>query len=93
MLATLAVIFAEADFLRGNVAFYIDNSNCRDSLVRGFTETKIINRMVQLFWAQIRRLNISAWFELVASDFNPPDAPTRAPPSHSTLGGSLSSTS
>ena len=62
------------------MTFYIDNSKCRGALVRGYTETKIINRTVQICWDQVRRLNIHAWFELIPSDFNPADAPERASP-------------
>ena len=81
MLAILATIFLEGGFLRWkNVTFYIDNSNCRDALVRGYTETKIIDRTVKLFWPQVGKLGISVWSELVPSGFNPADAPTRAAP-------------
>ena len=55
----------------------MDNSNCRDALVRGYTDTKAIDSLVRIFWAQINRLGISAWFELIPSDSNPADAPTR----------------
>ena len=65
---------------RGNIAFYVDNSNSRDALVRGYTETKVINRMVKPFWHQVGELGISAWFEITPSDFNPADAPTGAAP-------------
>ena len=29
------------------VVFYIDNSNCRDALVRGYTDSKVIDSLVQ----------------------------------------------
>ena len=51
-----------------------------DALVRGYTETKVVNRAVKLFWHQVGKLGISVWFELIPSDFNPPDAPTKASP-------------
>ena len=73
--------FLRGEFLRGrNVAFYIDDSVCRDALVRGYNETKIIDRMVKLFWAQVEKLGISVWFELIPSDYIPAAAPTRAAP-------------
>ena len=68
-----------------NVTFYIDNSNCRDALVRCYTETKIINRAIQLFRDQVSRLGINAWFGLIPSYFNPSRAPTRASPIPSPL--------
>ena len=50
------------------------------ALVRGYTETKVINRMVKLFWSLVKKLGISVWFEIVRSVFNPADAPTRDAP-------------
>ena len=56
MIAILSAIFLDAEYIRGkNVAFYIDNSNFREAVVRGDTETKAINRMVELFWPQVKR--------------------------------------
>ena len=81
MLAILATIFLEWGFLRREIAaFYIDNSNCRDALSRGYTETKIVDRRVKFFWSQVKKLGISVWSELIPSDFNPADSPTRAAP-------------
>ena len=81
MLAFLAAISLEGEFLRGrNVTFYIDNSVCRDALVRGYTETKIIDRMLKLFWAHVGKLGISVWPALIPSGYIPADAPTRADP-------------
>ena len=34
--------------------------------------------MVKLFGSQVKKLGISVWFELIPSDFNPAEAPTRA---------------
>ena len=59
------------------VVFYTDNANCRDALVRGYTATKVADSLVQICWAQINRIGIFAWFELMSSDSNPSDAPTR----------------
>ena len=79
MIAILATVFADSDFLRAkNVTFYIDNSNYRDALVMGCNKTTLIDRMVKLFVSEIRKLNISARFAITPSDFNPPDAMTRA---------------
>ena len=91
MLAILATILLEGGFLRGkNVTFYSDNSNCRDALVRGYTETEIIDRMVKLFWPHVGKLGISVWFELAhqaSTRLTPRQVPIHFP---SMLGGKLS---
>ena len=52
LLAVVAAIFSLMDFLRGkNVAIYVDNSNTKDALVRSYSPTKVINIIVQIFWA------------------------------------------
>ena len=78
MLAILATGFADAQFLRWYVTFYIDNPNFRDALFRGYTKSAIVDRMAKLFGSQIQKLNISARFGITASYFNPADAPKRA---------------
>ena len=66
MLAIVGIRLSLGGKLRNKtVVFYIDNSNCRDALFRGYTDTKVIDSLVQIFWAQINRLGISAWFELI----------------------------
>ena len=35
MLSILPALFTDAEYVRGNVTFHIDNPNCRDALVRG----------------------------------------------------------
>ena len=50
--------FADAEFLRRGVIFYIGNSNCRDSLVMGYAKTVVGDRMVKLFRSKIQKLNI-----------------------------------
>ena len=78
MLAIVGARLFLGEKLRNKTAvFYIDNSNCRDALVRGNTDTKAIDSLVRIFWAQINRLGISAWFEMIPSDSNPADEPTR----------------
>ena len=82
MIAIAATVLVLGERLRGkNVTFYIDSSNCRDALVRGKTDTKVIDNLVKLFWAHIQRLGINAWFEVIPSGLNPADAPTRDSPS------------
>ena len=78
MIAIVATVLVLGEKLRGkNVTFYIDNSNCRDALVRGQTDTKVIDNLVKLFWAHVQRLEIYCWFEVIPSGLNPADAPTR----------------
>ena len=81
MLAIVAIILVLGEQLRNkNVTIYIDNSNARDALVRGYTDTKAVDKMVQIFWAHVQRLGISVWFELIPSGVNPADTPTRDAP-------------
>ena len=78
ILAILAKLVASAAFLwGGDVTFYIDNSNCANALVSVCTKTTAVGRMVKLFWPQIQKIGISAWFELASSDLNTVDATTR----------------
>ena len=81
MLGIIAIFVLLATQLRNkNVAGYIDNSNARDALVRWYTDTKAVGKMVQIFWAHVRRLGISVWFELIPSGVHPADTPTRDSP-------------
>ena len=78
MLAIVGILLSLGGKLRNKtVVFYIDNSNCRDAHVSGYTETNVIDSLVQIFQAQINRRGIYAWFELIPSDPNPFDAPIR----------------
>ena len=78
MLAIIATLMKCRTILRGrNVVFYIDNTNAKDALVKGFSPTPVINRLIQLFWAIIQVEGIWAWFEWVPSGVNVGDLPTR----------------
>ena len=78
MLAIVGIRLSLGGKLRNKtVVFYIDNSNCRDALFRGYTDAKVIDSLVQIFWAQINRLGIFLRFELIPSDSSPADTPTR----------------
>ena len=78
MLAIIATVYILGDFLRNkNVVFYVDNSNAKDALVKGFSPTRIINRMVRIFWACMQRNGIWAWIEQIESEKNISDLPTR----------------
>ena len=72
-------------FPRGeNVAIYVGNSNTKDALVRGYSETKAINIIIQIFRAFGQRPGARFWFEQVPTNRNIADLPTRGadlPPS------------
>ena len=81
VIAIIAIFLALGEQLRNkNVAVYIDNSNARDALARGYTETKAVDQTVQLFRAHARRLGSSERFELIPSGVNPADTTTRDAP-------------
>ena len=83
--------FLEADSPRGGMSLFTYTIlTAWGALVRGYTETKVINRMAKLFCPKVGKLGISGWFEIVPSVFNPADAPTRDAPLPSPLGGNLS---
>ena len=78
LLAVVATVFFLRDFLRGkNVIFYVDNSNTKDALVRGYSNTPVINTLVQIFWAFAQSIGAWFWFEQVPSGRNIADLPTR----------------
>ena len=78
LLAVVATIFALKDFLRGkNVTFYVDNPNTKDAMVKGFSLTKVINILIQIFWAFAQSSGARFWFEQVPSNRNIADLPTR----------------
>ena len=78
MLAVIATIYLLGEFLRNkNVVIYVDNTNTKDALVKGFSPTRVINRMIQIFWASIQRNGIWVWIEHVGSTKNISDLPTR----------------
>ena len=78
MLAIVGILLSLGEKLRNKtVVFYIDNSNCRDALFRGYDDTRAVDSLVRIFRAQINRIGIFARFELIPSDSNPSDAPTR----------------
>ena len=68
MLAVLATIYILGEFLRNkNVVIYVDNSNTKDALVKGFSPTKVISRMIQIFRAAIQRNGTWVWIEQIES--------------------------
>ena len=78
MLAIIAVVYILGEYLKNkNIVFYVDNSNSKDALVKGFSPTPVINRMTQLFWARMQKLGARAWIEYIPSGKNICDLPTR----------------
>ena len=78
MLAIIAVVYILGEYLENkNIVFYVDNSNSKDALVKGFSPTVAINRMTQLFWARMQKLGARAWVEYISSGKNIRDLPTR----------------
>ena len=78
LLAAVDTLFSLRDCARGkNVTIYVDNSDTKDSLVRGFPPTKIITFPSQIFWAFAQCSGDRFWFEQVPSDRNIADLPTR----------------
>ena len=66
MIAIVGILLSLVGKLRNKtVVSHIDYANCRGALVRGYTNTKVIDSLVQISWAQINRLGIFAWFELI----------------------------
>lgn len=78
MLDILATFLRVGLLLIGkSVTLYVDNSNWRDALMRGSSDTGIVQKMVQIFWRMARDLGISVWTEYVPSGINISDLPTR----------------
>ena len=51
MLAIVGIPIALGGKLRNKTAvFYIANSNCRDAIVSGYTDTKAIDSLCRIFW-------------------------------------------
>ena len=57
--------------------FYVDNSNNKDSLVKGFPDAPVIKTLVQIFWAFAQSIGTWFWPEQVPSIRNIADLPTR----------------
>ena len=52
MLAVIATTYALRDFAAGrNLIFYVDNSNTKDALVKGHSDSPVIDKLIKIFWA------------------------------------------
>ena len=59
MLAVVGILLSLGEKLRNMAAvYYIDNSNRRGALVRGYTDTKDFDSLFHISWAQVSRLGI-----------------------------------
>ena len=61
----------------GTVLVFIDNTAAASALIRGTTDDKIPRLLVSSFWKTCRLGNFIPWIEIVASENNPADAPSR----------------
>ena len=74
----VAILVALAGQLSSRTAtFYIVNSNSSGPIVRGYTETTVVDSPVRFFRSQIQSLGIWVRFELIPEGANPPGPPTR----------------
>ena len=61
----------------GSVLIFIDNTAAASALIRGTTDDLIARLLVSSFWKTCRLGNFIPWIEIVASENNPADAPSR----------------
>ena len=61
----------------GTVLFFIDNTAAASALIRGTTDDTLPRLLVSSFWKTCRLANFIPWIEIVASENNPADAPSR----------------
>ena len=59
------------------VLVFIDNTAAASALIRGTTDDLIPRLLVSSFWKTCRLGNFIPWIEIVASENNPADAPSR----------------
>ena len=80
-LELLAAIIAIAQLREtsdgGSVLVFIDNTAAASALIRGTTDDIIPRLLVSSFWKTCRLGNFIPWIEIVASENNPADAPSR----------------
>ena len=73
-----AAIFFLMGFLRGkNVTLYVDNSNTRGALVRGYSQTMVIRIAILISRAFAQFSGARFWFEQVPTNRNIAFLPTR----------------
>ena len=59
------------------VLFFIDNDAARFGLIKGYSPSRASQAVIGAFWRLAAGLQIAPWFERVATDGNPADAPSR----------------
>ena len=78
MLAVIATMFVLRKFHSGrNVVFYVDNLNTKDSLVRGYSDSPAIDRLIKIFRAFVQSSGACVWIEHVPGTRNVAGLPTR----------------
>ena len=66
MLAVIATIFALRDCIAGRkVTIYVGDSNTKDALVNGYSNSPIIDNPVKIFWAFAQSSGAWVWIEHV----------------------------
>ena len=81
MLAAIALISALMDFIQDkNVVFYVGNSNTKDALAKGHSDTRAIDIIIRIFWEFAQASGTWVWIEQAPSSRNISDLPTRNAP-------------
>ena len=81
LLAALCLLITFPDRLRGRrVYFFIDNTPAWSCMINGYSSSKPMAEMGNLFHLAIAALEIDCWIEWVNSDANLADLPSR--PAH-----------
>ena len=78
MIAVIATMFVLRKFLSGrNVIFYVDNLNTKDSLVKGYSDSPVIDRLIEILWAFVQSSGAWVWIEHAPGTRNIAGRPTR----------------
>ena len=87
MVAVAGVVLVSGRGLRNRtVAFYVDNSNCRDALVDGLSDAKAIDFLIRISSGRIQHLGIWACFEIAPHGLTHPTPRRDTPPFLTLLG-------
>ena len=62
---------------QGIVLIFIDNTAAASALIRGSTECEIACDLISAFWNVCKKSRLIPWIEIVKSENNPADAPSR----------------
>jgi len=77
-LAVLVAVLRFGDKLQGrSVRFWVDNEDAKWALISGYSHNSFLSRIVAEVWILLAGLQVTAWFERVASADNPADSVSR----------------